>query len=58
MVGVDDDDDDVIRLRETAPVDVVAILIFAVAAGEENEETSAVGPTDKRHTRCRHRIVE
>ena len=51
MVG-GDDDDDVIRLRETVTGDVVAIL-FAVAAGEENEETSVVGPTDKRHTRCR-----
>lgn len=46
--------DDVIRLRETG--DVVAIL-FAVAAGEENEETSVVGPTDKRHTICRQRMV-
>ena len=46
-----------IRLRETATGDVVAILIFAVAAGEENEETSAVGPADKRYSRCRQRMV-
>ena len=45
------------RLRETVTGDVVAILFTVAAGDEENEETSVVGPTDKRHTRCRQRMV-